>query len=115
MQRSISTLLTALLFSAAIVPNAMAQMDTPDPAGSSLRSTPGSEQQPANSAKPTSTQTSDVSQPSMHQMSLSVINTEKTRPGADATYPAYCPFLPARVKTGDWEYREALEKCLHGT
>jgi len=117
MKRSISTLLTTLLFSAAIVPNAMAQMQEPSfPVSLSVGSTSSPEQPMSDVTQPAPTKTEGLSEPSKSQTSsVSANNAERAYPNGNASYPAYCPFLPAGTKPGDWEYREALEKCLHGT
>jgi hypothetical protein len=122
MKRSISTLITTLLFSAAIVPNAMAQIQqTNSPIDSSNGSAAVSEQSVPNSIEPTSTNSQVLPEPSKRQMSnVTTSNSDRTRPNVDRpsvndSYPAYCPMLPLGTKPGDWEYREALEKCLYGT
>ncbi len=119
MKRSISALLTTLLFSIAIVPNAMAQLYSPNsPADSSTDSPniPASD-----STMPDSMKTEVLPEPSNSPTpSASGINSEKSRPNVDrsisvdSSYPGYCPAIPPGATPGDWQYREALQKCLYG-
>ncbi len=119
MKRSISTLLTTLLFSVAIVPNAMAQVQSPSsPADSSSDSTniPASD-----STVPTPMRTEVLSEPSDSPTpAASRINSEKSRSNVDrstsidSSYPGYCPAIPPGAKPDDWQYREALQKCIYG-
>ncbi len=112
MKHSISTLLTTLLFSVAIVPNAMAQMQQP---GFPVGSAPVPEQPASDSTQPTSIKTEVLPEsPKNTTSSVSTMNSEKLHSNVDSSYPAYCPSLPPRTKPGDWEYREALYNCLYG-
>ncbi|SRR5579883_1962468 len=116
MKRSMSTLLTTLLLTAAIVPNAMAQMPRSNPSvRSSIQSVTVPTQSTTGSTTPTTTKPDNLSEPAKNQLlPVTAINPESARPSVDSSYPAYCPFLPAGAKPGNWEYREAMEKCLHG-
>lgn len=119
MKRSISTLLTTLLFSVAIVPHAMAQMQSSSsPANSSTDSTtiPASD-----STMPVPTKTEVLPEPSNSPTSsVSRNNSGESRPSVDhstsvdSSYPGYCPAIPPGAIPGDWQYREALQKCIYG-
>ncbi len=119
MKRSISTLLTTLLLSVAIVPNAMAQMQSSNsPADSSSDSTtiPASD-----SAMPTPTKTEVLPEPPNNPTpSASRNNSDESHPSVDhsssvdSSYPGYCPAIPPGATPGDWQYREALQKCIYG-
>lgn len=123
MKRFISTLFTTLLFSSvAVVPNAMAQMPKSNfPVGLSVGSMHHPEQPAFDSTKPTSTNTEVLPQlPASSASGNSTLNSEGAhsrgdRSSVDSSYPDYCPSLPPGTKPGDWEYREALEKCLYGS
>lgn len=121
MKRSISTLLTTLLFSAAMMPNAMAQTQAPGfPTGSSIGAMDPPEQPMSNAPKPTSPKTEVLPAPSASPApAVSTLNSEKSRPSVDrpsvdSSYPAYCS-LPPGAQPDDWQYREALQRCLFGT
>lgn len=119
MKRSISTLLTTLLFSVAIVPNAMAQMQNSNsPADSSIDSAtiPASD-----SGMPAPMKTEVLSEPSNNPApSASRINSKTSgsnvdrSTSVDSSYPGYCPAIPPGATPGDWQYREALQKCIYG-
>ncbi len=120
MKRSISTLLTTLLFSVAIVPNAMAQMQNPDsPVDSSVDSM---EVPASDSTMPSPPKTEVLPKPSNHPAPFaSTINSEKADPtvdrstSVDNSYPGYCPLsIPPGAQPGDFQYREALQRCLYG-
>jgi hypothetical protein len=120
MKHSISTLLTTLLVSAAVVPNAMAQIqNSRSPVSFSVGSAAMPEQLATDSMKPT-TKTEVLPELPTNTMSPSnTLNSESARSSVDrssvtSSYPAYCPALPPGTKPDDWEYREALEKCLYG-
>jgi hypothetical protein len=118
MHCSISTLFTALLFSAAIMPNAMAQMY---PAGQAEGSSSGSanipEQSASDATKPTSTQVLPEL-PKSPAADVSSINSQRSRrvsrPKPSDSQSTFCSF-PPRAEPGDWDYREALYQCMHGS
>lgn len=117
MKRALSTLLTTLLFAAAIVPNATAQMQkTTFPMGFSIGSAAIPAQPTPDATKPTVTETEVLPEsPTSPALDVSKSNAEKARSSVDGSYPAYCPSLPLGTQPGDWAYREALEKCLYGS
>lgn len=125
MQRAFSTLLTALLFSAAIVPSAMAQAQTSDflvnvPGDSvAVPNSTAMPDQPVTPSAPAASNAEVLPEPSQNPASVSTIDSHRARPSVSRSslrdsYPSYCPSLPAGTKPGDWEYREALERCLYG-
>lgn len=117
MKRALSTLLTTLLFAAAIVPNATAQMQkTNVPVGLSIGSANIPEQAMSDSTKPTVTKTEALPEtPTSPALDISKSNSQRSRPSVNNSYPGYCPALPAGTQPEDWEYRQALEKCLYGS
>jgi hypothetical protein len=122
MKRALAILLTSLLFSAALTPHAMAQKQkTSIPLGLALSSASIPKQAAADTTQPTDTKSDIVPEaPTSPTPNVSPVNSERSRPKVDRpkvddSYPAYCPPLPRGTIPGDWDYREALEKCLYGT
>ena len=108
MPRSISTVFITLFLAATIVPAATAQMEKP---GVPMDASPGAAAiatQPASDSTNQAPTKTDML-PEHSQSTMPIVNSS-----ADRTYPDYCPSLPPGTKPGDWEYREALERCLYG-
>lgn len=121
MKRTLSTLITSLLFSGAMMPNAIAQMHkSGSPISVSIIAAVPPEQTMSNSTRPSPT-VEVVPEPSKGQMpSITTVKPEEShssvdRSNVDNSYPAYCSPLPPGTKPGDWEYRAAIEKCLYGS
>jgi hypothetical protein len=118
MHRSISTLFTAVLFSAAMMPDAMAQMQSRSPENLSNNSANTFEQPASDSANLSVPGTGALPEPT--QNSASTGNTGNTAKSPGIAYPrmsyshlTYCS-IPPRAEPGDWDYREAMYICLHG-
>lgn len=122
MKRTLSTLLTTLLFSAVLVPNAKAQIQKPGfPAVFAIGSTAIADQAAVDETMPTATKTDVLpAAPTSPAPDRNAIRAERSRPSVDRSsvdgaYPGYCPALPIGTQPGDWDYREALEQCLYGS
>ncbi|XGV94323.1 MAG: hypothetical protein ACAF41_00635 (plasmid) [Leptolyngbya sp. BL-A-14] len=122
MNRSLATLLTTLLLTAALMPKALAhgqQLGSPMSLASSSANIP--DQAAVDPTQPTATKTDALPEAPTNAMPNSnAIRAERSRltvdqPSVDGAYPGYCPALPIGTQPGDWDYREALEKCLYGS
>jgi hypothetical protein len=118
MNRSISSLFTALLFSAAIMPNAMAQMQPRSPENLLNNSANSSEQSASDLTNPFSSATEALPEPAKSPAPVSTISAETAHGmsyrSMSHSHLTYCS-IPPRAKPGDWDYREAMYNCLHGS
>ena len=117
MKRALSTLLTTLLFSASLMPNAKAQMQASGfPAAFAIGSAAIADQAMDDTNQPTAAKTDVLpAAPTNPAPNSNAISSDRSRPSVDSAYPGYCPALPIGTKPGDWDYREALERCLYGS
>lgn len=122
MKRTLSTLLSTLLFSAVMVPNAKAQMQKSGfPAVFAISAAAIADQAAVNDTTPTATKTDLLpAAPTSPALNSNAISSDRSRPSVDRSsvdgaYPGYCPALPPGTQPGDWSYREALERCLYGS
>lgn len=122
MKRTLSTLLTTLLFSAVMVPNAKAQIQKPGfPISFAIGSAAIADPAVVDETMPTATKTDVLPATSTNPApNRNAIRAERSSskvdfPSVNSSYPGYCPALPIGTQPGDWDYREALEKCLYGS
>jgi hypothetical protein len=89
-------------------PRTLKTSESPQPNYPSDSSTP-------NSTKPSNCLSTDaVKQLKIDRCSKPTAKQPSNRV-QDDSYPGYCPALPPRVTSGDWLYKQTLQRCLYGS